>query len=112
MVYRIVNGVELILLGLPESGESDEAVLLLPGVQQVLVVYQHIKEILSRAGVCIFFCRKSGRDEDPDPLIFGVSDPDPLLFSSDPDPTCNNGYIKLFSFSTKYKPESTNSTLK
>ena len=28
------------------------------------------------------------RDEDPDPLIFGLPDP---------DPTCNNGYIKLFS---------------
>ena len=37
------------------------------------------------------------RDEDPDPLIFGL--PEPLLFSTDPDPdpTCNNGYIKLFS---------------
>ena len=29
-----------------------------------------------------------------DPLIFGLSDP--LLFSSDPDPTCENGYLKLF----------------
>ena len=39
------------------------------------------------------------RDEDPDPLIFGLPDPDPLLFLTDPDPdlTCNNGYIKLFS---------------
>ena len=35
------------------------------------------------------------RDEDPDPLIFGLQDPDPLLFSS--DPTSNNGYIKLYS---------------
>ena len=25
-----------------------------------------------------------------------VRDPDPFLFSPDPDPTCNNGYIKLF----------------
>ena len=35
----------------------------------------------------------SGRDEKPDPLIFGL--PVPVLFSSDPypDPTCNNGYI-------------------
>ena len=33
------------------------------------------------------------RDEDW--LIFGL--PDPLLFSLDPDPTCNNRYIKLFS---------------
>ena len=32
-----------------------------------------------------------------DPLIFGLPDPDPLLFSTDPDPTCNNGYIRLFS---------------
>ena len=35
-----------------------------------------------------------------DPLIFGLPDPDPLLYSTDPDqapdpdPTCNNGYIK------------------
>ena len=38
------------------------------------------------------------RDEDPDPLIFGPPDPDQLLFSldSDPDPTCNKGFIKLF----------------
>ena len=35
------------------------------------------------------------RDEDPDPLIFGP--PDQVLFSLDPDPTCNNGFIKLFS---------------
>ena len=45
-----------------------------------------------------------------DPLIFGL--PDPLLFLSDPDPTCNNVYIKLISSWTKYKPESTNSSLK
>ena len=37
----------------------------------------------------------SGRDEDPDPLIFGP--PDPVLFSTDPEPTSNNGFIKLFS---------------
>ena len=30
-------------------------------------------------------------DEEPDPLIFGPPDPDP-------DPTCNNGFIKLFHF--------------
>ena len=47
---------------------------------------------------------------DPDPLILGL--PDPLFFSSDPDPACNNGYIKLFSSVTNYKPESTNSSLK
>ena len=33
------------------------------------------------------------RDDDPDPLIFGLLDPDPLLFSSDLDPTCNNRCI-------------------
>ena len=33
---------------------------------------------------------------------------DILLFSLDPDPTCNNEFIKLFSSWTKYKPESTN----
>ena len=38
------------------------------------------------------------RDDDPDPVIFGPPDPDPVLFSTDPnpDPTCNNGFIKLF----------------
>ena len=33
-----------------------------------------------------------------------------LLFSTDPGPTCNNGYMKLFWSWTKYKPESTNSS--
>ena len=32
-----------------------------------------------------------------DPVIFGPPDPDPVLFSADPDPTCNNGFIKSFS---------------
>ena len=36
-------------------------------------------------------------DPDPDPLIFCLPDPDPRLFSSDPDPMGNNGYLKLFS---------------
>ena len=37
--------------------------------------------------------RGTGR---PDPLIFGP--PDPVLFYTDPDPdpTCNNGFIKSF----------------
>ena len=41
-------------------------------------------------------------------------DPDPVLFSTDPDsdPTCNNGFIKLFLSWTKYKSESTNSSIK
>ena len=43
-------------------------------------------------------------DEDPDPFIFGLPDPDPLLFSSDPDPTCNNGYIKLFYLEPNINP--------
>ena len=30
----------------------------------------------------------------------------------DPDPTCNNGFIKLFLSWTKYKSESTNSSIK
>ena len=30
-----------------------------------------------------------------DPSTFGP--PDPVPFSSDPDPTCNNGFIRLFS---------------
>ena len=35
-------------------------------------------------------------DPDPDPVIFGP--PDPVLFSTDtdPDPTYNNGFIRLF----------------
>ena len=32
-----------------------------------------------------------------DPVIFGPPDPDPVLLSTDPDPTCINGFIKLFS---------------
>ena len=39
------------------------------------------------------------RDEDPDPNPVGSGDfwlPDPVIFSKDPDPTCNNGLIKLF----------------
>ena len=47
-----------------------------------------------------------------DPLIFGPPDPDPLLFSVDPDPTCNKWSIKSFSSWTKYKQESTNSSLR
>ena len=39
-------------------------------------------------------------------------DEDPVLFLADPDSTCNNGFINLFSSSTKYKPESTNSGIK
>ena len=42
------------------------------------------------------------RDEDPDPDPIGSIDfgpPDPLIFGPpDPDPTYNNGFIKLFSF--------------
>ena len=34
------------------------------------------------------------RDEDLNPVIFGPVDPD--FFSTDPDPTCNNGFINLF----------------
>ena len=37
------------------------------------------------------------RDEDPDPPVgsgdFGPPDPDQVIFSTDPDPTCNNGFI-------------------
>ena len=45
-----------------------------------------------------------------DSVIFGL--PNPVLFSSYPDPTCNNGFIKLFSSWTKYKPEITKLSLK
>ena len=40
------------------------------------------------------------RDEDPDPVRsvdFGPPDPDTLIFGP-PDPTCDNEFIKLFSF--------------
>ena len=30
-----------------------------------------------------------------DPLNFGPPNPDPVLLSLDPDPTCNNGSIKV-----------------
>ena len=55
----------------------------------------------------IFHCLKSGMGIRirSDPLIFGL--PDPRLFPSDPHPTCNNEYVKSFSFRTKYKSEST-----
>ena len=40
--------------------------------------------------------KQKSKDEDPDPVFFGP--PDPVLFSTDPDPdpTCNNGFMKLF----------------
>ena len=51
-----------------------------------------------------------------DLLIFGPLDPDLFFFSldpdSDPNSTCNNWFMKLFLSWTKYKPESTNSSLK
>ena len=38
---------------------------------------------------------------------------EPLIFGPpDPDPTCNNGFIKLFSFWTNYTPELPNSSIK
>ena len=59
------------------------------------------------------------RDEDPDSEPVGSADfwpvapdPDPKTFSTDPDPTCINGFINLFLSWTKYKPESTNSSIK
>ena len=33
--------------------------------------------------------------EDPDPVIFGMSDPYPVLFSPESDPTCNNIYLYI-----------------
>ena len=68
---------------------------------------------------CRCFCPVCPGSSDPfsemririrsDTWIFGPQDP--VLFSLDPDPTCNNGFIKLFSSWTKYKPESTNSSI-
>ena len=58
--------------------------------------------------------RETGMRIGSDPVIFGL--PDPILFSTDPDPdpdhTYNNGFIKLFLYLTKYKSESTNSSIK
>ena len=79
-----------------------------------------------------YLCRKradwprASRPSSPYPERWGIlgvqyvvlnirdEDPDPVLFSTDPnpDPTCNNGVMKLFSSWTKYKPESTNSSKK
>jgi len=45
---------------------------------------------------CIkYFCLGLIWTRYKDPEIFSLPDPDPLLFSSDPDPTHNNGYIKI-----------------
>ena len=44
------------------------------------------------------------RNEDPDPVLFST-DPDP-------DPTYNDGFMKLFLSWTKYKSETTNSSIK
>ena len=48
--------------------------------------------------------RRDGIRIRSDPLLYGHADP--ALFSL--DPTCNNGFIKLFLFWTEYEPESTN----
>ena len=47
-----------------------------------------------------------------DPVIFGPPDPEIFSTDPDPDPTCNNGFIKLFLSWTTYKSESTNSSIK
>ena len=53
------------------------------------------------------------KNPDPQPGMRIRIRSDPLIFGlPDPDPTCNNGYIRLFSSWTKYKPELTNSSLK
>ena len=53
--------------------------------------------VRSGSGLCIFSGIRIRIRSDP--LICGLPDPDPVLFSldPDPDPTCNNGFIKLFS---------------
>ena len=58
-------------------------------IEQILVL--KYRRVLQNKGI-----NCSG--EDPDPVIFDL--PDPVLFW--PDPTCNNAYIKLFPFLTKY----------
>ena len=58
-------------------------------------------ELINFDFLCIIISVNSfnekSRDEDLDQ--FGFVDfwlPDPVLFSLDPDPTSNNGYMKLF----------------
>ena len=68
-------------------------------------IQEHYSQINGLGSInCLHKNRKMwtlvNRDEDLDSLIFGL----PLLFSPDPDPTCNNGYIKLFSSCKRYKP--------
>ena len=46
------------------------------------------------------------------PLIFGQPDPVLISMDRDQDPTCSDGFIKLFSSQTTYKHESTNSIIK
>ena len=47
---------------------------------------------------------KKSKYEDPDPVGY--------VDFSDPDPTCNNGFLRLFLSWKKYEPESTNSSIK
>ena len=47
------------------------------------------------------YTEHTGRDEDPD--LDPVESVD--FGPPDPDPTCNNGFIKLFSSGTKYNPD-------
>ena len=59
----------------------------------------------------------SGKKKVPDQAGQKSTDPTgsgslTLLFSPDQGPTCNNGFIKLFTSSTKYNPELTNSSIK
>ena len=69
------------------GGEEDAAVGILTLPEEIILRNAPLKKI---HGGAINQCNKS-RDEDP--LIFGP--PDPVLFSLDPDPTCNNGFIKI-----------------
>jgi len=66
---------------------------------------EHLKNIS-----CSKFDHVICRDENPDRV--GSVDFCPTGSRSETDLTCNNGYIKLFSSWTKYKPDSTNSSLK
>ena len=67
-----------------------------PGCKYFIILYA--QEVLTY----LYNMMLLGKDEDPDPLIFGLPDP---------DTTCNNGYIKLFSYWKKHKPELISSSI-
>ena len=74
--FQILIKVKNVQIGLKHAGSSD----ILPNRYLICSNYRSVLVI---------------RDENPDPVIFGL--PDPVLFSIDPDPdtTCNKIYISI-----------------